>query len=249
MYILNLAFADLIMACVAVPITPWYTFSGDWIFGRVLCNIFAASQGVSVYMSTFTLTCIALDRYYTIFHKHGTSQSSATMTALVVTSVDIAAILFVLPYSLSMRVYGTEDGITVCEEEWTVPEHRVYFGIFTNIIQFVLPFFVIILCYIKIGIKMKGRESSNINSCRSESSKAALAEKNKKLHMMLISMVVIFGICWFPINFINVVHDIFSIECWSLYYFTFFMCHLVAMSSVCYNPIIYVWTNSEFRNF
>ena len=69
-------------------------------------------------------------------------------------------------YSLSMRVYGTEDGITVCEEEWTVPEHRVYFGIFTNIIQFVLPFFVIILCYIKIGIKMKGRESSNINSCR-----------------------------------------------------------------------------------
>ena len=64
MYILNLAFADLIMACgmkfsfnfkygdqmvilfflVAVPITPWYTFSGDWIFGRILCNIFAASQ-------------------------------------------------------------------------------------------------------------------------------------------------------------------------------------------------------------
>ena len=68
------------MFLVAVPITPLYTFTGRWLFGNILCKIFSASQvvlygvqggtvhtmtllqGVAVYMSTLTLTAIAIDR-------------------------------------------------------------------------------------------------------------------------------------------------------------------------------------------
>ena len=35
--------------------------------------------------------------------------------------------------------------------------------------------------------------------------------------------------------------------CWSLYYVTFFLCHVIAMSSTCYNPILYGWLNVAFR--
>ena len=77
-------------------------------------------------------------------------------------------------------------------------------------------------------------------------------------------MVIIFGTSWFPINLINLVADsvdlgtenicifkllsiITMLGCWPLYYLCFFICHIVAMSSTCYNPLLYGWLNSSFR--
>ena len=80
---------------------------------------------------------------------------------------------------------------------------------------------------------------------------------------MLIAMVVIFGTSWFPINLINLLADCMDLSknvnlfglksivnilgCWSLYYFAFFLCHMIAMASTCYNPFLYGWLNSAFR--
>ena len=35
--------------------------------------------------------------------------------------------------------------------------------------------------------------------------------------------------------------------CWSYYYVTFFLSHIIAMSSTCYNPFLYGWLNTAFR--
>ena len=35
--------------------------------------------------------------------------------------------------------------------------------------------------------------------------------------------------------------------CWSYYYVTFFLAHIIAMSSTCYNPLLYGWLNLQFR--
>ena len=32
--------------------------------------------------------------------------------------------------------------------------------------------------------------------------------------------------------------------CWELYYLAFFICHVIAMSSICYNPFLYGWMNT-----
>ena len=62
LFILNLAFSDVVMCLFAVPFTPLASFTGRWLFGRTLCILFPFSQGVSVYISTLTLTIIAVDR-------------------------------------------------------------------------------------------------------------------------------------------------------------------------------------------
>jgi hypothetical protein len=50
------------MCCFSVPFTPIQSFTGKWLFGRVLCTLFPVSQGISIYVSTMTMTIIALDR-------------------------------------------------------------------------------------------------------------------------------------------------------------------------------------------
>ena len=66
---------------------------------------------------------------------------------------------------------------------------------------------------------------------------------------MLILMVVVFGLSWLPLNSINFLADLnlFPIYCWEYFNFVFFMAHVLAMSSTCYNPFLYGWYNEAFQ--
>jgi len=67
-FITNLALSDILLCVLAVPFTPLYSFLGRWIFGQILCHLVTYAQGTSVYISTLTLTSIAIDRYFVIIH-------------------------------------------------------------------------------------------------------------------------------------------------------------------------------------
>nr|CAI5846790.1 unnamed protein product [Callosobruchus analis] len=62
LFITNLALSDILLCILAVPFTPLYTFLGEWVFGRIICHLVSYAQGISVYISTLTLTSIAIDR-------------------------------------------------------------------------------------------------------------------------------------------------------------------------------------------
>ena len=66
---------------------------------------------------------------------------------------------------------------------------------------------------------------------------------------MLVSMVVLFGSMWLPINLINLIADLELVDlgCWKYYHATFTACHLIAMSSTCCNPFLYGRFNDSFR--
>jgi hypothetical protein len=66
---------------------------------------------------------------------------------------------------------------------------------------------------------------------------------------MLVSMVVIFGSMWLPLDLINLLADLNLIEfqCWKFYHAAFILCHVTAMSSACYNPFLYGRFNDSFQ--
>ena len=65
---------------------------------------------------------------------------------------------------------------------------------------------------------------------------------------MLMSMVVIFGICWFPSKFIFIYYDIIAwVNCSNLFYLFLYISHVIACSSTCYNPFLYGFMNPAFR--
>lgn len=62
MFILNLAASDIVMCILSVPVTPVTNIYKNWFFGAILCRLIPYVQGVSVFISTFSLGAIALDR-------------------------------------------------------------------------------------------------------------------------------------------------------------------------------------------
>ena len=61
---------------------------------------------------------------------------------------------------------------------------------------------------------------------------------------MLALVVLVFSVCWLPLNLFNILSDFDVIQS---SYKLFLIFHWFAMSSVCYNPFIYFWLNKQYR--
>ncbi|XP_023345656.1 neuropeptide F receptor, partial [Eurytemora carolleeae] len=184
--------------------------------------------------------------YQTIIHPF-TPRPNERSTIYTVLALDLLAMVVTAPFSYVMEVVADKDtGLQNCLETWEKPS-RVIFGTFTNVFQFYVPFTTIVICYARIMVRLQERRKNGIPGSRSAKKRQEEEERAKRTNRMLIAMVIIFGTSWFPINLINLVGDLVNLECWEYYYFTFFICHVGAMSSTCYNPILYGWLNSSFR--
>lgn len=66
---------------------------------------------------------------------------------------------------------------------------------------------------------------------------------------MMITVVIIFTLCWLPFNILMALGTKDG-DFWKLpgMLYIWFVCHWLAMSHACYNPIIYCWMNARFRN-
>lgn len=239
-FITNLAIADIFLCLFCVPLTPTYSFLQRWIFGKFLCQFVAFLQCWCVYLSTLTLTSIAIDRFFVIIYPFR-PRMKVTTCFLILSSIWIIAFGLTFPYGYYMTLENDGDTI-LCEEDWPENVRRI-FGTVTTILQFFLPFIIILVCYLCIFCKLqknKKRLAKAKNSKKKNNSEKMLRKKTST-NQMLVLMVSIFGICWLPINVINIVDDYYVDLSKELKYFSFyfFISHLFAMSSVIYNPILY----------
>ncbi|KAG8034728.1 hypothetical protein G9C98_007804 [Cotesia typhae] len=242
LFITNLAVSDILLCMLAVPLTPLYTFLGGWVFGESLCHLLPYAQGVSIYISTLTLTSIAIDRYLVIIYPFRPRMEVKTCRGIIVI-IWIVAVVLTLPYGIYMGL----EKYQYCEENWPTDDFRLLFSSITCIFQFVIPFFLIAFCYICVSIKLNDRAKSK-PGCKTSKREEADRERKKRTNRMLIAMVTIFGVCWMPLNINNILDDIYDFSShWSYYYLCFFMVHCIAMSSTCYNPFLYAWLNDNFR--
>lgn len=66
---------------------------------------------------------------------------------------------------------------------------------------------------------------------------------------MMITVVSVFTMCWLPLNALIVAGDEYD-SVWQFPHIVYiwFLCHWLAMSSTAYNPLIYCWMNSKYRD-
>ncbi len=61
-FVLNLAFSDLTLCVISIPFMVFKTLRHNWIFGDFLCRFAPFFQASNVFVSTFSITAIALHR-------------------------------------------------------------------------------------------------------------------------------------------------------------------------------------------
>ncbi|KAF7637651.1 G_PROTEIN_RECEP_F1_2 domain-containing protein [Meloidogyne graminicola] len=216
-FICSLAASDILMSMTSLPITAVSIFTRDWVFPTPFCKLIGIFQGGAVFVSSFTLTAIAVDRYILI--KHPTKQKIKFRTAL-----SIVAFLWVLGYSCAMPVgifsstveYSPFCG-QFCEENWPDTDTqtgrsrlRKYYGILVLIVQFGLPMLISCLCYWQIGrlIRLQMRRRSERQMVILQESKDRMKSQKNKTNLMMATMVAGLVLAWLPMNLINLWRDL-----------------------------------------
>lgn len=249
LFITNLALSDILLCILAVPFTPTYTFLRRWIFGTILCHLVPYAQAFSVYTSTLTLTAIAIDRFFVIIYPFQ-QRMKLIPCIVIILIIWIVSLMLTLPYGLYMQVARlnfTGEYEYYCEEDWPTEYYRKVYGSITTTLQFLLPFLIVTFCYVCVSVRLNDRAKTKPGT-KTTRKEELERDRKKRTNRMLIAMVAVFGLSWLPLNVVNVLNDFYlNTHEWKMYNVLFFLAHSIAMSSTCYNPILYAWLNDNFR--
>ncbi|XP_037124068.1 7 transmembrane receptor domain-containing protein [Syngnathus acus] len=249
-FIGNLAAGDLLMCLSCVPLTMSYAFdSHGWAFGRALCHLVPLVQCATVFASVLSLTAIAVDRYVVLAHpvrrRISLCGCSAVTSAVWLLSLALAAPPSFYTRYLDLRPSGID--LVVCEEFW--PENgnlRLLYSCFILIASYMIPLLSVSISYCAISISLKRYSVPGEQASRKQHWK----QKRRRTFSLLVASVLAFALCWLPLQVLNLLLDL-DPDCDIIgkRYINVLQvcCHLVAMSSSCYNPFIYASLHSKVR--
>uniref|UniRef100_A0A8C6TTB5 Prolactin releasing hormone receptor n=1 Tax=Neogobius melanostomus TaxID=47308 RepID=A0A8C6TTB5_9GOBI len=249
-FIGNLAAGDLLMCLSCVPLTVSYAFdSHGWAFGRVLCHLVPLLQCATVFASVLSLTAIAVDRYVVVAHPVR-KRISACGCGAVTLAIWLLSLILAAPPSFYTRYLDWRpDGIdlVVCEEFWPKNGNlRLLYSCFILIASYMIPLLSVSVSYCAITVSLRHYAMPGESSC----SQQVRSRRRKKTFSLLVASVLAFALCWLPLQVLNLLLDLdpdFQIIGKRYINVLQVCCHLVAMSSACYNPFIYASLYSKVR--
>ncbi|THD22841.1 Neuropeptide Y receptor invertebrate [Fasciola hepatica] len=254
LFIANLAVSDILMCLVATPFTPVSLYMQSWTLPEAVCKLLPITMGVSVYVSTLTSMAIALDRFFVIVHPF-LPRMRIWLCFVIIGTIWVIAVLISMPLAVyHQKHHDSRRNIWACQENWPKESSREVFTIVSFVLQFVVPCSIISVCYFRISLILRMRLRTKIGTgTKSRFQDVNEIRRKKRTNTILIAMVVIFVICWIPLNALLIAMDVLSEGQTKVVnnskYFTlmFLMCHLIAMSSAVYNPFLYAWMNENFK--
>ncbi|XP_022783549.1 substance-P receptor-like [Stylophora pistillata] len=199
--IANMAVGDLLMAMITMIPHAVNMFRGshDWVsdslFGQISCKLFLFTQGSSMACSIFTLTALALERFFAvvfpIWKVVNIKRTRWLVGFIWMGSIASASPLF---YAAKVIIYA---GVPFCLEEWAPAfdgkRSQSIFTIVSFVLLYVLPLLLISVLYSIIIAKVWGR---NIPGNVTPANQRLLNRSKRNVLKMLISVVVAFALCW-----------------------------------------------------
>ncbi|CAH2318691.1 probable G- coupled receptor 33 [Pelobates cultripes] len=184
--------ANLVFTLILPFIAVYMLTYPHWILGLVMCKLLNSLMSVAMFEAVFMLTVISIDRYLLVFHPHWYRRH---MTPRYATIICIfiwgLAIICSSPY-IVFRQLRKEKNATFCQNDYTLSrkwdsQHReikIKWILFTFriLVGYLLPFFVILFCYLQIALKLK---------------KEKMARTSKPYKIITIA-VLSFFVCWLP---------------------------------------------------
>ncbi|XP_002731650.2 QRFP-like peptide receptor [Saccoglossus kowalevskii] len=248
-FLVNLAVCDLIVVLVCMPITLGNVIYQEWIYGEVLCKLTPCVQGMSVSSSVFILTAVSLNRFYAI---HSPLKAKVLYTRrrvrILIIIIWIISLILMIPILIVNRLVTQEFfgvvKVTSCQEEWGSMYLKHAYNMSLFLIQFALPMLFMFVAYAMI---FKALTNNSVELGKSANPDKQLEARNKsrsKVIKLLIIVVLLFAISWFPYHVATIWTDYHPVdEAMKLFPFV----QWLGLCSSSLNPICYCFLSHTYR--
>uniref|UniRef100_A0A182VXB1 G-protein coupled receptors family 1 profile domain-containing protein n=1 Tax=Anopheles minimus TaxID=112268 RepID=A0A182VXB1_9DIPT len=232
----NLVCSDFSVSIIGNPLTLTSAISHRWIFGRTLCVAYGFFMSLLGITSITTLTVLSYERYCLIsrpFSSRNLSRKGAFL-----------AIFFIWGYSFALTspplfgwgAYVEEAANISCSVNWeSQTKNATTYIIFLFVFGLVVPLIVIVYSYTNIIVNMR-KNSARVGR---------INRAEQRVTSMVAVMIVAFMVAWTPYAIFALIEQFGPPELIGPGLAV--LPALIAKSSICYNPIIYVGMNTQFR--
>ncbi|XP_048089477.1 pyroglutamylated RF-amide peptide receptor isoform X2 [Alosa alosa] len=241
-FICSLAVSDLLITFFCIPFTLLQNISSEWLGGVLVCKTVPFVQTTAIVTGILTMTCIALERYQGIVYplkmrRQYTLKRAYKMLGLVW----IASVIVGSPM------------LFVQQLEWRSLRHRQVYSTFIMVALFLLPLAAMLFLYTRISIELWVRKrvgDSSVLSTMNHREVNKISRKKKRAVKMMITIVLLFTICWAPFH---TVHMLFEYNDLEKHYDEVTVNMIIAVVQAIgffnsfNNPIIYAFMNENFK--
>uniref|UniRef100_A0A3B4BVS3 G-protein coupled receptors family 1 profile domain-containing protein n=1 Tax=Pygocentrus nattereri TaxID=42514 RepID=A0A3B4BVS3_PYGNA len=229
---LSLAVSDFVF-CSFLPIGIVHVISNNWIFGLFMCKFLFFIMYLNWFSSIFLLVIISVDRCVVVmFPVWAQNKRTLRKASVIVVLAWIISAALSLPTIIFADVkYDYQTQTTICYGNYKNHQQKVAEVVCRFIFGFMIPYLIIIICYVVIIRKLKSNQTA----------------KSKKPFKIMTVLIVTFLICWMPYNTFALMElDIKK-------YKSFFLSGskvvvVLANANSCLNPFLYAFMGKDFKN-
>lgn len=247
--ILNQACADLIITFTVMRTmlsdelfyTKW--FGGKW--GQITCKLLVWAKFPAPFCSIWSLTAIAVDRYFAVVRPLHVSPISSHIK-LVISLIWLWALASAAGMVSMAKLWPVDGGRYYCVIDFSHVELtavNVTSLVIELLLNFSVPVVAMAVLYSIVCCRLFTREVPGEGANQDQRHEEAIKTAKKVTRMMII-VVVLFGICWFPFYIFVGLDSLHKIVLpYAAVKFVVWLAN--AFSAI--NPYIYLSFNSRFR--
>uniref|UniRef100_A0A915HKH4 G-protein coupled receptors family 1 profile domain-containing protein n=1 Tax=Romanomermis culicivorax TaxID=13658 RepID=A0A915HKH4_ROMCU len=151
----NLAFSDLCLGCVVLPLSAVYAVTLHWPFGKLACEIWISTDVLSCTASIWNLSMIGLDRYWAITSPitYITKRNMRSAVLMILSIWGLSSLISLAPF-LGWRQYSEKGNYFIDIETHTshcqfleLPAYTLYSATGSFYIPLLVMFFVYFQIY------------------------------------------------------------------------------------------------------
>ncbi|XP_049607456.1 formyl peptide receptor 2 isoform X2 [Syngnathus scovelli] len=230
-WLVNLAVADIIFCFTRVFSLVKKLFLDHWPFGLFICKFNGFFKYANMFCSVFMLAVISLDRaicvWFPVFTRRHRTVGHARVVAVCVWA---AALVFSTPYFFYRQVVLGAKNLSKCTvEEVKDADARTALYFIRFLCGFLLPFMVILACYILAGVGIR---------------RTRLSSKSRPLRVLAL-LVTAFFLCWAPYHGLLMLRMVNSkssvVKSW------LYIAKGVAYFNSCVNPVLYFFVGLKMK--
>uniref|UniRef100_A0A7E4VV62 G_PROTEIN_RECEP_F1_2 domain-containing protein n=1 Tax=Panagrellus redivivus TaxID=6233 RepID=A0A7E4VV62_PANRE len=281
-FILNLAISSLILCLLSLPLTPVSHIYKQWFFGSVMCKVAPGIQAFVCFLIPFSLCAIAVDRYFNLVIAPGRPLQRDQAVKITIALWAISVIMS-LPYVYHMHIITyTKKNICgeFCTEKWPNNNSKRIYTFIVLMTQAFVPFSIMAACYRSVFAFLRKRATTRLTSIAQQANmlyllaataggdtsvhsdqlshlfeqKKRVARQKRRVTIILVLMVVLFGLSQLPFNIVALITEfdseyaVFTLPGGTdISYLVNLFAHCMAMTSCVTNPVLYAFLNPEFR--